>query len=193
MIDANTTLERYFSELLAEALAAEGRQVPPEVQGYVTQLCVDFAATPGLRDEGATATLAWLYRAAREAPPGAQFEAYRRLGDVALVAPSLFAPYVERPRAVVGRSYYVQMGVAAYDAAATRARSGFRSLLRELSTQFHALVDVLSRVAESTTLPIQRDLERLVERLSERPDDGHAIRALGRQGLVPVWTRDVEA
>jgi len=154
---------------------------------------VEFARIPPGPKTGATATLAWLYREARESPPGARFEAYRRLGDVALVAPSLFAPYVERRRALVGRSYYVQMGAAAYDAASELARSGFRGLLRELSTQFRALVDVLSRMAESTTLPMQRDLERWVDRLDDDPHDSAALRHLRSRGLAPVWTAGVEA
>jgi len=190
MIDAHTTLDEYFRDLLARALQAERCEVPLEVQQYLTRLCVDFAATGAPGADDATATLAWLYREAREAPPAARFDAYRRLGDVALVAPSLFAPYVERRRALVGRSYYVQMGAAAYDAAAGLARSGFSTLLRELSERFRHLVDVLSRMAEATTLPMQQDLERLVARLQERPDDPAALRSLQREGLVPVWSKD---
>jgi hypothetical protein len=193
MIDAQTTLDAYFRDLLAEALEAERCAVAPEVRQYLTQLCVDFAQAHGVGDAGATATLAWLYRAAREAPPAQRFEAYRRLGDVALVAPSFFAPYVERRRSLVGRGYYVEMGAAAYDAAADLARSGFRHLLRELSDQFRSLVDVLTRMAEATTLPMQQDLERLVERLREAPADGNALRQLRGQGLVPVWTGDAKA
>jgi len=193
MIDAETTLDDYFQGLLARALEAERCAVAPEVRQYLTQLCVDFARAHPVGDEGATATLAWLYRAAREAPPPQRFEAYRRLGDVALVVPSFFAPYVERRRALVGRAYYVDMGAAAYDAAADLARSGFRQLLRELSGQFRALVDVLTRMAEATSLPMQLDIEQLVDRLCEAPGDGSALRQLESQGLVPVWTHDAKA
>lgn len=193
MIDAHTTLDGYFRDLLTDALHAERCAVAPEVEDYLTQLCVEFARTPPTGTEGATATLAWLYREARECPPGARFEAYRRLGDVALVAPSLFAPYVERRKALVGRGYYEQMGAAAYDAASELARSGFRGLLRELSEQFRALVAVLTRMAESTTLPIQRDIERLVARLRDQPSDGAALRGLGEQGLAPVWIGGAKA
>jgi hypothetical protein len=48
-------------------------------------------------------------------------------------------------------------------------------------------------MAEATSLPIQRDIERLVARLQDAPEDGTARRQLLEQGLAPVWGCEVEA
>ncbi len=184
----NQNLESFFESLLGPALTSEGFELETGTKQYLVQLCADFARRPPEGDD-TTATLAWLYEEARLAAPLQQAEAYRRLGDVALVVPSLFAPYVDRPRALVGRRYYIDMGRGAYQAAAARARSGLGALLQELAVKFQRLVDVLTRVAEATTLPIRQDIDTLIRRLQQDPSDAPAHRQLVSQGLIPLLDR----
>jgi hypothetical protein len=78
------------------------------------------------------------------------------------------------------------MGAAAYDSAASLAEPhGFRSILRELAVKFRRLVEVLTRVAEQTTLPVARDVAALYERLCLNPGNGDVHRRLLQQGLIP--------
>ena len=193
-IETHSTLEGFFEELLREAMAVEHVDLEHESFVYVTGLFADFAKPGGLHrcqraGERGTPALAWLYEdAANARDPGERFNAYRHLGDVSLIVSGFFTPHVQRERSVVGLEYYVDMGMAAYDAASTLAiKSGFSRLLNELALKFSRLVDVLSRVAERTTLPVARDLEALYERLMNAPESRHAYEKLLEQGAVPVF------
>ena len=57
-----------------------------------------------------TPTLAWLYARALNADAGRRFDAYRHLGDVALLIAGLFRPYLCRQKALVGVDYHIKMG-----------------------------------------------------------------------------------
>jgi hypothetical protein len=187
-IETCSNLESFFGELLRDAMAVEKVELEHQSFVYVTNLFIDFSANGALhgrqkKGEPGTPALVWLYEDAKNAAePGRRFDAYRHLGDVSLVVSGLFSPHVER--SLVGIDYYVQMGASAYDAASTLARTGFARLLAELASKFHKLVDVLTRMAERTTLPVNRDLEALCERLLRAPSGGFARDKLLDRGLV---------
>lgn len=196
-IESHTTLERFFEELLREAMAIERVELEHQSFVYVTNLFKDFGTHEGLhgrqRDgERGTPALVWLFEEAQKArEPGQRFDAYRHLGDVSLIVSGFFTPHVERKRSLVGVDYYVQMGTTAYDAAASLAhRSGFSRLLSELAVKFERLVDVLSRMAERTTLPVARDLRALYDRIMQNPDSLLSRERLLEQGVAPVFGRE---
>lgn len=195
-IEMHTSVVGYFEALLREALEAERVTLEGDGVAYLLQLITDLSAPGGLlagtRGEPGTPGLVWLYQAAREAPPTQRFDAYRRLGDVALVVSGFFAPHIERASSLVGVDYYVNMGSAAYHQAAASARTGFSELLRTLAAKFGTLVEVLTRVAEQTTLPVNRDLATLFERVARNPDCGAGDRLLDK-GLFPVFAKGVAA
>jgi hypothetical protein len=186
------TLESFFQELLEEALAAEQVDLDHASRAYLLHLLAEFAQKEALHahqpsDDPGTPMLVSLYARARETAPSQRFEAYRHMGDVALMVSGLFAPHVERSRSLVGIDYYVQMGAAAYDQAATLAkRSGFDRLLAELAAKFRRLVEVLMRVAEQTTLPSLSDVGALYTRLMRSPESRALHQRLAAQGLAPV-------
>lgn len=192
-IDTHCSLESYFEGLLRDALDAEQVAVPDDTFTYVLHLVGDFSSPDALRapegrDEPGTPGLVWLYQAAREAAPSHRFDAYRRLGDVALVVAGFFGPHVERSRSLVSLDYYVEMGRSAYSAAAALgARTGFEHLLADLSRRFGSMVEVLTRVAEQTTLPVTADLGALYQRLLRNPDSPELSRRLLGQGAFPVF------
>ncbi|MFO0723654.1 MAG: hypothetical protein U1E65_07740 [Myxococcota bacterium] len=188
-LDTNTTIEGFFEELLREALVAERVQLSDSASAYLLQLLKEFASKDALyggvaRDERRTPALATLYQRALESPPAERFDAYRHLGDTALVVSGFFAPQIERT--LVDVSYYVKMGGAAYDAAATLVRGGVGPVFSQLSTWFGRLVEVLTRVAERTTLPVARDQGALFERLLRTPGSAELHRRLIAQGLIPL-------
>jgi hypothetical protein len=186
-------LREFFDEELRTSLAAESLQLP-RAHAYLVDLCCDFVARDalqGARDEPGPPTLAWLYARAVEGPPDQRLESWRRLGDVALAISGLFAPYLHRRQAVVGPEYYAQMGAAAYASAAdlaVRRRVGsLGELFETLARHFRRLVEVLVRLAESTTLPVVREPAALWSRLQADPASSSVLRQLGAQGLSPVW------
>lgn len=191
-IETHATLETFFGELIQEALSAEGVALNQASMSYLLNLCAEFArreALHGCEREGETGTptLAWLYARAQQGDRGLRFQAYRQLGDIALVVSGFFSPHIERERSLVGIDYYVQMGSAAYGSAACLAPpTGFRSLLDELAVKFRALVEVLTRVAEQTTLPVAVDVAALYERFCRNPGSVELQRRLVAQGMIPA-------
>ena len=192
-IDTHCSLEGFFKDLLEGALAAERVQLDDQGFTYVLHLVGDFSRPEvlhgrGQREDPGTPALVWLYQEAREAAPSQRFDAYRHLGDVALMVAGFFAPHVERARSLVGVDYYVDMGRTAYDVAAhAAASSGFSRLLHQLADKFAHLVEVLSRVAEQTTLPVNRDLASLYARLVKNPGSARLTERMLVQGAFPVF------
>jgi hypothetical protein len=183
-IETHTTLEGFFGDLIREAMAAERLVLDDGCVQYLLQLCRELARSEALFEvarpgENGTPALVWLYEKAQTSDRGLKFQAYRKLGDVSLVVSGFFAPHIERERSLVGVDYYVQMGAAAYDSAATLAQpTGFGSLLSELASKFRKIVEVLTRVAEQTTLPVARDVIALYERLCRNPESEALTRRL---------------
>jgi hypothetical protein len=194
-IDTRCSLQAFFEDLMRDALAEERVVLDPAAVAYLVQLCSEFSRHESLHgrarpDEPGTPTLAWLLQQAREGAPSARFDAYRHLGDVSLVVSGFFGPHLERRRALVGVDYHVEMGAAAYDHAASLARtSGFGGLLAELAAKFRRVVEVLTRMAERTTLPVCRDLGALYARVLRFPESRVLQARLIEQHALPVLAR----
>lgn len=192
IIETNPSIEDFFGELLNDALRWQRVDLAETSRAYLVQLCGDFSRVEelhrvGRREEPGTPTLAWLYERAQTGAPSERFDAWRHLGDVALVVSSLFGAYLERRRNLVGVDYYVRMGAGAYvSAAACAPRTGFGAVLEELAQKFRDLVEVLTRVGEATTLPVANGIGRLYERWLEGPGDRDLQARLTRLGACPV-------
>lgn len=191
-IETHVTLESFFRELIDQALQAQGLTLDEACIGYLLHLCGEFAKHQTLYGqerpgEPGTPALVWLYERAQASDRGVRFQAYRHLGDVSLVVSGFFGPHIERDRSLVGIDYYVQMGAAAYDSAASLAKpTGFSRLLSELAAKFHRLVEVMTRVAEQTTLPVANDVLALYERLCRNPESADLRRRLVTRGMIPA-------
>lgn len=189
-IEIQTSLAGFFDTMLRDALAAERLALTDPATSYLVQLVTEFAERDALyahgeRDERGTPALATLYTRAIEAAPHERFNAYRQLGDVALVVAGLFAPHVER-RKLVDLRYYADMGSAAYHHAAQLAQGSFGGVLGQLSTSFARCIEVLTRFAEKTTLPVRRDVGAFFDRWAMNPESEELARRLMTMGLVPV-------
>lgn len=194
LIDTRPTIESFFAELLAEALRTERVAIADGSRAYLVRLFADYARVDqlyraGTDDAPGTPTLAWLYERAQHGDPAERLDAWRHLGDVALLVAGLFGAHLERRRSLVGVDYYVRMGAGAYGTAATYARwSEFVSILDELARKFRHLVDVLTRVGEATTLPVAQGIERLYERWVGSLAGGEDLYGrLAQRGAAPVW------
>lgn len=183
-IETHTTLEGFFADLIREAVAAERVVLDDSCVQYLLNLCREFSKHEALfamqrAGENGTPALVWLYERAQTSDRGLRFQAYRHLGDVSLVVSGFFAPHIERDRSLVGIDYYVQMGASAYDSAASLAQpTGFGKILSELAQKFRSLVEVLTRVAEQTTLPVAHDVAALYERFVRNPESADLARRL---------------
>ena len=192
-IDTHLSVEDFFETLLRDAVETVRVTLDGTEFAYVLKLVGGFSNAEALhraseRDDPGTPALVTLYQRARESAPSERFEAYRHLGDVALMVSGFFAPHIERARSLVGIDYYVQMGRTAYEAAATfSAARGFSQTLAQLSAKFDRLVDVLTVIAEKTTLPVARDLGSLYERYLRDPSRLDLSDRLLLQGAVPVF------
>ncbi len=191
-IDTHPSLDHFFDELLAEALRSQRVELGEGSKAYLVQLFGDFSRVEALNrgspsDDPGAPTLTWLYARAQTGAPAERFDAWRHLGDVALMIAGLFGSYLERRKNLVGVDYYVRMGAGAYGTAATFVRrGGFQPVLEELARKFRALVDVLTRVGEATTLPVATGLDRLYERWLSHPDGVQMHDRLTRLKAAPV-------
>lgn len=194
-IVTHSSLESYFEELLQAALAAERLALSPVASTYILKLVTEFGQRESLfaraaRNDPGTPTLFELYAQAVNAAPSERCSAFRYLGDVALFVSGFFAPHLER--SLVGVDYYVEMGGNSYRQAATLSHGGFAEVLDQLAAQFRRLVEVMTRVAEQTTLPVQRDLGTLFERWTRNPESEELGRRLLRGHAVPILQRKLE-
>ena len=88
---------------------------------------------------------------------------------------------------MVGIQYYVDMGTAAYWQASGLARSsGFVGLMAELAGKFRELIEVFTRIAERTTIPVSQDLTTLYERFMRSPESEALHRRLSQHKATPV-------
>lgn len=199
-IAPHVSVEGFFRELLEQALETQQVELTDGARAYLVELVKAFGRSDVFfscahRDDAGTPTLTWIYQAACEAPPSARFEAYRRLGDVALFVSGFFAPHIERERSLVGVDYYVQMGRTGYASAGHCSRGrGLSGLFAQLAHEFGRLVEVMTRVAEETTLPVRDDLCTLYDRLVRNPESRKLTQRLVDQRAMPVLlSREVNA
>jgi hypothetical protein len=190
-IEQHQTLEAYFESLLRAALAAERLELSDACRVYLVQLTSDYGHQDALRTaereggESGTPALTWLYQRAVESPTRERFNAFRQLGDVALLVSGFFGPHVER--SLVDVNFYVQMGGSAYSQASDLSRgSVFQDVLGQLATSFRRVVEVMTRVAEQTTMPVSRDVGSLYARWGRNPESLDLHRRLTLQGLIPA-------
>ena len=192
LIDTRRNLEDYFQELLIGALKSQQVEIASSSCTYLVQLFGEFSRTERFhqvadKNAAGTPTLAELYERAHHGAPSAQLEAWRHLGDVALIVSSLFGRYVERRRSLVGVDYYIQMGSGAYNTAALYSyQSGLRSVFAELSRKFSSLVEVFTRIGEVANLPVSTSIERIYERWLASPGQEDLHKRLTQLGASPL-------
>ncbi|MBX2811414.1 MAG: hypothetical protein KTR25_06385 [Myxococcales bacterium] len=199
LIDTQLKVEDFFDELLASALETQRVQIAVSSRIYLVQLFEEFALAERFHeathdDEPGPPTLAWLYERARNGSSATRLEAWRHLGDVALMVSSVFGSYLERRHCIVGVDYYVRMGTSAYNTAANYARTGGLGLVfEELSQKFRVLVDVLTRIGEAANLPVSSSIERLYERWLSGAGQRDLHQRLTQLGASPLLVGGAKA
>ncbi len=135
-LDTHRELFGFFHERLTLARGDDGIDLTDDAAMYLAQMLADRARLD--RDAPEADTLAELHLRHADATPAVQVRAYRELGDRAMLELALFEGRIDR--SVVGRSYYEDMGSAAYarlDQVMTRwFADAFGTVFRELAERF---------------------------------------------------------
>jgi hypothetical protein len=173
--------QKYFRELVDDALTNQGLLAQDLTAGYVVQMLAGFVERQG--DEEFNVPLAVrLMRAFKEGGTR-QRASLRRLGDESLFTSGFFSDSLRR--SLVDIDYYASIGVRAY-LWLSRAEAGqLAPVFEELARKFDGFVDVISEVSERSSCTSNHDLLRLYERwLMTR--SSHTGRLLVERGIVPI-------
>jgi hypothetical protein len=189
-VEPHQSLEGYFEGLLRGAMESEHLVLSEASSAYLVQLVSEYARRDSLHGcersgETGTPALVWLFDRASRSTPAERFNSFRQLGDVALVVSGFFAGHIEH--SLVDVNYYVQMGGTAYSQACALSRGGiFEEILGQLARSFRRVVEVMTRVAEQTTLPVARDNGAIYERWERVPESQELHQRLMACGLIPA-------
>ena len=188
-IVTQASMAEFFTERVQAALREQSIELDEASQVYLVNLLEDFTHTGNLQvgegeGESGTPALFRLYQRAMNATAQEAAFAYRHMGDVALVVAGMFSPHVER--SLVNVDYYVKMGGSAYHRASFLDRSGMLApALSQLARCFDKVVEVLTRIAERTTLPVPAGVADLYARWARNPDC-ELTQRLMLGGAIPI-------
>jgi hypothetical protein len=185
-----TQPQDFFRELVTDAMGRQKVSAQPETEFYLVNLLNQFIKTDRLYQRDANGSvreepLAIMVKEALEEPaPSVQCARFRHIGDVSLYVGGYFQDSLNRK--LVDVDYYIDMGGAAYQHAASRCSEEeiLRTVYEELAAKFAAFIEVLADVSEKTTPRTERDLLRLYE-LWVRTRSERAAKALQEAGILP--------
>lgn len=196
-VHAVTSLQEFFKDSVAEAMAKQGVAADDHTAYYVVNLLTLFARHDALYERGEPGPglqpLALLLAAAAESPHRETRNAMlRRVGDTSLFVAGFLGDGFARK--LVDVDYYIDMGGAAYGRLSdsmrgTREGRAFGAVFAELAAKFGEFVDVLAEIRDSgkaAAIDVLRLYELWLKTRSRR-----AARLLREHGLEPNATLNV--
>jgi hypothetical protein len=196
-VHAVASLQEFFKESVADAMARQGVAADDHTAYYVVNLLTLFARHETLFDHGKPGPglqpVALLLAAAAESPNREERNALlRRVGDTSLFVAGFLGDGFARK--LVDVDYYIDMGGAAYGSLSdnvrgTRDGRAFGSVFSELAEKFRDFVDVLAEIRDSGRAAAI-DVLRLYE-VWLRTGSRRAARLLREHGLEPNATLNV--
>ncbi len=201
-IVAAGSVNEFFLEVVEDAIKARRVEATDGATSYLVCLLSDYAKPDVRAEEPLERPLSFLLdEALHTVEPGPRFDRLRALGDGVLYACGFFGEHFEARG--VATTYVMGIGTTAYGAAssmlrvpsssAEEAKPGKAAALDiygELSSKFADFVEVLSEVADATSVAgahaaaSSRQVLKLYERWRKTGSDRIA-QALGAHGLVP--------
>ena len=192
-------LRDYFRDSVSTAVNNQNLSIHDETIIYIVNMMTEFSRSENLYEKTPDGlmlkALALVYADALEATtPSEKNTSLQRLGDIALFISGLFADSLNR--SLVDIDYYIAMGGNAYACLADMTRRSINGttiskVFNELSEKFIALVDVLSEIAESSSINSDRDVLRIYE-LWMKTGSKRLARKLQEIGIQPVTVTGVE-
>lgn len=186
-------LRAHFREQVTTVSLKRGIRMDEEVEFYLVDLLARFAtasaeeAPEEAGGEGRT-PLAFLLKAALEAPPPRRVQILRYLGDFALYIAGFFGDSLGR--SLVDVDYYVSMGGRAYRSVSDtmgnlQGRAHLQGLFAELGERFDQWVTLFDEISETAIQRSNRDLLRMYERYLHT--GGERLRErLAARGIIPA-------
>jgi len=185
-----TSPDAYFHDWVTRALGARNVDLHPETEFYLVNLLNQFVTTENLYARDAQGNMRdeplalRLKEAMEQDRKQEQALLFRQVGDVSLYVAGFFRESLKRKFVDLG--YYIEMGVSAYQHVASREDTERREVYFELSDRFPTFVDVLSEIAEGTTMArSEKDLLRLYDLWIQTGSD-RAAKALREAGINPT-------
>jgi hypothetical protein len=180
--------DSFFFELVHGAVRNQKINVQPETEFYIVKLLNRFIFSESLYSKNREGhleeqPLAFMLKDALEAEvPTEQKSLFQNVGDISLYKAGFFQESISR--SLVDLDYYIGIGGAAYQNAATRCDDkSFRTLFSELSDKFPKFVSLLGEVSERTTFTRnEQDLFRMYDMWS-RTKSERAAKALQKAGI----------
>ena len=196
-VQAVTSLQEFFKDSVAAAMAKQGVAADDHTAYYVVNLLTLFARHETLYERGKPGPglqpLALLLAVAAESRDReARNAILRRVGDTSLFVAGFLGDGFARK--LIDVDYYIDMGGAAYGRLSdgvrgTRDGRAFGTVFAELAAKFSDFVDVLAEIRDSGR-GAAIDVLRLYE-LWLRTRSKRAARLLREHGLTPNATLDV--
>lgn len=196
-VHAVASLQEFFKDSVAAAMAKQGVAADDHTAYYVVNLLTLFARHETLYDRAKPGPglqpVALLLAAAADCPDRETRNALlRRAGDTSLFVAGFLGDGLARK--LVDVDYYIDMGGAAYgrlsdNVRGTREGRAFGSVFSELAAKFVDFVDVLAEVRDSGRAAAI-DVLRLYE-IWLRTRSRRAARRLREHGLEPNATLSV--
>lgn len=184
----------FFHHWVDAAASHQGNRVSEDGVYYLSNLLVERVRTPDRATE--PDTLVELQIEAAQSDRIRAIHIYKRLGDKALYVSGFFPRSLTRR--MVSRSYYQEMGAAAYDTLSrllavtggrvVGEREGRRTLdaiYAELAEAFGACSEVLAEVREAIRAYTDTDIVRLYEEWRET-GSLRAFERLRELGVIPT-------
>ena len=188
-VHAVTSLQEFFKDSVAEAMAKQGVAADDHTAYYVVNLLTLFARYDALYERAKPGPglqpIAVLLAAAADSPDRETRNAMlRRAGDTSLFVAGFLGDGFARK--LIDVDYYIDMGGAAYgrlsdDVRGTRDGRAFGAVFAELATKFRDFVDVLAEIRDSGRAAAI-DVLRLYE-IWLRTGSKRAARLLREHGL----------
>jgi hypothetical protein len=157
-MDVHRTVAEFFHDAVHGALEARRIEASAATEFYLVNLLVEFMDARRIDPEPLGLKLATL-----PATSGERIHGLKEIGDTSLYLTGFFADSLARK--MVGPSYYISVGGAAYRQLATllRGTSLSRDVYRELAACFARFVDVFHDVRDRTAFAGGHDIVRLYE------------------------------
>lgn len=185
----------YFASEVSRAISSLKSQIDDHTEHYLVKLLCDYIEPQNIEIDGAPtnvmdAPMAFILKAALEAPPSARAGLFKRLGDTTLYFAGFFQDYFNRKTFDIG--YYIAMGQSAYVNLADlmseqSSDKTFAQMFRGLAENFVSCVDIVAEVSEGQGPKQNVDILATYDRWMHS-NSARLRKILQEEGITPIQT-----
>ncbi len=166
-----TSIAEYFKDQVGTAISHQKARLSPDAEFYLVNLLTQFSNAEKLHSKNSNGeitdqALALQLFDAMVADPHAKIPILKKMGDIALYMSGFFSDNLFKK--LMTPDYYINMGHTAYSSLSNIVSGDqgktLSDLFGELAGNFVSLVDILSEVADATSLRNNQNLLKIYER-----------------------------